>query len=75
MHLLEGGHQRVTKMIKGLKRLPHKVRLRDLVLFSLEKRRLRGDLVNVYKYLKSRRELDKARLFSAVCSDRTRSSG
>lgn len=38
-------------------------------------RRLRRDLVTVYKYLKCRSEVDGARLFSVVCSYRTRSKG
>jgi len=45
-----------------------------LDLFSLG--RLRGDLINVYKYLKGgRRKMDEARLFMEVRSDRTRNSG
>ena len=63
-------------MIKGWENLPYEGRLGDLSPFSLEKRRLRGDLINIYKYRKGGgRQMDEATLFLVVCSDRTRSNG
>jgi len=47
-----GIHWRVTKMIKSLEHLPHEKRLSNLGLFRLGKRRLRRDVINVYKYIK-----------------------
>ena len=62
-------------MTKGLEHLSYEERLRDLGLFSLEKRRLLGDLVVAFQYLKGAYKQEWEQLFMRVGSDRTRGNG
>ena len=47
---LERVHRMAAKLIMGLEDLSNWKRLQALNLFSLEKRRLRGDMISMYKY-------------------------
>lgn len=61
-------------MIRRLKNLPYE-RLRELWLFSLEKKRLLGDFIIDFQYSKRGYRKDQERLFIREYSDSTRVNG
>jgi len=65
----EEGHKNV------LEHRSYEQRLRELVLVSLDKRRVQGDLTAAFQYLKGAYKRDADKLFSRTCCDKTRGSG
>ena len=50
-------------MVKGLKKLPYETRLKRLGIYTLERRRLRGDLIETFKILTGKERIDYKKFF------------
>ena len=62
-------------MIPRLRNKSYEERLVELNLFSLTKRRIRGDLIQVFKMLKGHDNLDVNKYFTVDQSNFTRNNG
>ncbi|KAF2344284.1 hypothetical protein FHG87_024960 [Trinorchestia longiramus] len=71
---MEKIQRKATKMIPELRNLSYKRRLQQLELISLEQRRLRGQLIDTYKYLNGLNHVTLEALFQRDNNVRTRNN-
>ena len=64
--LVEGVQRRATKLVPELKELPYEERLKRLGLTTLEERRVRGDMIETYKIMTGKENVDRDKFFQII---------
>ena len=64
--------RKATRLIPGLARLSYEERLKETRLYTLERRRLWGDMIEMFKIMKGKDKISADELFNRLDSDRTR---
>jgi ribonuclease P/MRP protein subunit RPP40 len=57
--LIEGVQRRATKLVVEMKEMSYEERLKFLDMTTLETRRVRGDLIEVFKIMKGLEDVNK----------------
>ena len=70
--MIERVQRRATKMIEVLRKLGYDERLRKTGLISLEKRRVRGDLIRIFRMIKGFDRINYRDYFEFALESRTR---
>ena len=70
--LLEDVQRRATRLVPSLEGLTYEERLKELKLYSLEERRIRGDLILMYRIITGDIKVDVSQLFTLDTNSKTR---
>jgi len=72
VNALERVQKRFTRMVPGMRNFSYEDRLERLGQFSLERKRLRGDLIEMFKIMRGLDRVDREKLFPFLKGSRMR---